>query len=689
MNVFVRGAAQRRDRTRGLALRGLAVVAVVLGASGFWASLSRAEITMAERLEGLIGEHDGQVAVAVEHLETGESYAYRADVPMPTASLIKVPVMIEAYRQDRDGRIDLDSTITLQAEDKVPGSGILTDQFSDGAPLLLRDAVRLMIAYSDNTATNLVLDRIGIGATARRMAQLGFPETQIHSKVYRRDTSVAMERSRQFGLGSTTASDMVALFGMIYRDELVDAEACRAMRDHLKNCQDTSMFRRLLPAGTTVYHKTGAVSPVRTSAAILETPAGPVALCVLTAENADRRWSDDNAAERLLSRIALEVYNHFQISGPEAESDADGPEPLRKGDNGPRVETLQRALNRALEPSPELSVDGDFGPATEGAVLRFQEQVGLNADGIVGPATLEKLGSSEPPTVGPTPEQVNAEVLPLDQPDPLDGAPFVTAASWVIADAETGAILQGASADQPRDMASTTKIMTARLVLKLAEDDPSVLDEVVTFSERADAVIGSSATVRAGERLSVGELLYGLLLPSGNDASVALAEHFGARFAAPEMPENGEDPTDPLVRFVAEMNREADRLGLAQTGFANPHGLTAPNHKASAADLARLAYHCLESSVFRTIVATRQYAAELVGPEGRRTVVWRNTNRLLGTEGYLGVKTGTTRAAGACLIALGRRDGRSRIVVVLGSSGTPGRYADARNLFRWAWQIAE
>ncbi len=111
------------------------------------------------RLRPLIDGFKGKVAIAVKHLDTGETFVYHADDPMPTASLIKFPVMIEAYRQSGEKKVDLGKTITLKKADKVPGSGILTDHFSDGVTLPLLDAIHLMIVYSDNTATNLVTRR--------------------------------------------------------------------------------------------------------------------------------------------------------------------------------------------------------------------------------------------------------------------------------------------------------------------------------------------------------------------------------------------------------------------------------------------------------------------------------------------------------------------------------------------------
>jgi beta-lactamase class A len=135
--------------------------------------------TLDSEIQPLVAAHKGRVAVAIKDLTTGETLALQGDEPMPTASLIKVAVMVEAYRQADAGKLDLTGMITLRDEDKVQGSGILTAHFSPGMQLSLHDAIRLMIAYSDNTATNLVLDKIGLDATAAAMEQLGLPNTKI------------------------------------------------------------------------------------------------------------------------------------------------------------------------------------------------------------------------------------------------------------------------------------------------------------------------------------------------------------------------------------------------------------------------------------------------------------------------------------------------------------------------------
>src|SRR5438874_2041209 len=137
------------------------------------------ESSLEAQLAPLAKAHKGKVAIAVKHLGSGESYSLNADEPMPTASLIKLAVMIEVYQQVAEGKVKLSDPITLRKEDKVQGSGVLNEHFTPGITFPLRDAVSLMIAVSDNTATNLVLDKIGIGATGERMEAWGFPNTKI------------------------------------------------------------------------------------------------------------------------------------------------------------------------------------------------------------------------------------------------------------------------------------------------------------------------------------------------------------------------------------------------------------------------------------------------------------------------------------------------------------------------------
>ncbi len=278
--------------------------------------ITASSTTLESRLMPIIKAHKGKVAVAVKPIGTGESFRYHGDRVMPTASLCKFPLMIEAYRQAAAKEVDLDGFITLRKEHKVGGSGVLTYHFSDGTRFRLRDAVRLMIAYSDNTATNLVLDAVGIGATAATMQKMGYPNTRIHSKVFHRETSVFPEWSKQFGLGSTTADEMVRLCEAVHRKQVVSPAACDEMLHHLRACEDKDKLPVILRAGEKVAFKTGSLADTRTFAGIIDCPGGPVAVCVLSYDNEDKRWVPDNAGNVLCADVARAVYEHFDRPGP-------------------------------------------------------------------------------------------------------------------------------------------------------------------------------------------------------------------------------------------------------------------------------------------------------------------------------------------------------------------------------------
>ena len=631
------------------------------------------EETLRDSLQPLLAAHEGVVAAAVRHLETGKGFTSSADRPMPTASLVKAPVMVAAYAAAHQGRVALDEQVTFAADDVVPGSAVI-DKLSPGATFTLRDAIRMMMATSDNTATNIVIRRIGLPATNEVLDRLGLPGIRLNSFVYRREASLEPERSREFGLGNATAADMVRLMGMIHgrdleRDGVVAEGACTAMLDHMLACEDRGTASRDMPAGVKVAHKTGLVSGVRTDAGVILGPAGPIAFCLLTKENRDRR-APGGPADDLIAKFARATLDAFEKTGPEGRPME--PRTLAVGSSGKLVEDLQRSLNSRLPEGQRLGVDGEFGPATATGVRSFQKVVGLPETGVVDAATWRALG----PVVSGT--EAVAPLAALAPADTSAGPPVVTAAAWAVVDADSGELILGHEADAKRQQASITKLMTALIVLERAAADAGFLAEMVSVSARAGTETGSTAQLRPGDRVSVGDLLYGLLLPSGNDASVALAEHVGGRL-------DGEG--DPLGRFVAAMDARAAALGLRSTTYGNPHGLTVEGCGSTASEIAALARETMKHQAFREIVATRRRTATIENIDGyRREVVWNNTNKLLGIEGYEGIKTGTTTPAGCCLAACGRRGDRRLIVVVLGSTSTEARYADARNLFRYAWQ---
>ncbi len=274
------------------------------------------------KLEELAKAHEGNVAAVVQKLGETVIFARDADVPMPTASLIKFPVMVEAYFQFHEGKVKRCDLVMLQKDDMVPGAGVLTPHFSPGATMSLRDAIRLMIAYSDNTATNLVLDHIGIRPVNDRMVRLGLIETKINSKVYKRSSSsVDLTRSEKFGLGSTTPNEMLKLLIMLHDNRLISPNVCKEMTEHMLKCEDLDKFPRFVPGTTRFAMKTGSVSDARTIAGLLSVPkAGTdakkpdhhtVAVCIMTSNNKDKRYGADSAGDTLIAKMLKEIYDHF------------------------------------------------------------------------------------------------------------------------------------------------------------------------------------------------------------------------------------------------------------------------------------------------------------------------------------------------------------------------------------------
>lgn len=231
--------------------------------------------------------------------------------------------------------------------------------------------------------------------------------------------------------------------------------------------------------------------------------------------------------------------------------------------------------------------------------------------------------------------------------------PTVTAASALVIDLPTGRTLFEKAPDEPRPPASTAKLMTALVTI-----DQAPLTDLVQVTERAAATQGSRMGLIAGEQLTILDLLHGLLIPSGNDAAVALADYVAG---------SEED-------FVGMMNAKAQELGLAGTRFVNSHGLDAEGQVMTARDLAKLAQVALQNPTIAEIV-TKPSAAVA----GHSLL---NTNELLGAYvGADGVKTGTTDEAGECLVASVTREGRRTLLVELGSTD---RYSDARKLLDYA-----
>lgn len=263
-------------------------------------------------LEERIARHRGVVGVVVLDSRSGEMLSIRGDEPFPSASVVKLPILYELALRVREGDLSLDDPLVMLSGDRVGGSGIL-QHLSPPTSLPVRDVAFLMIALSDNTATNLILEKLGPRSVGERMAALGLDQTRVFRKVFgdARD-SFDPEGSERWGLGVTTPMDIAKLLAWVHREEAVAPGVSRGMLRMLDAQHYRHGLPRELPGGTRVAHKTGSVSRARHDCGIVFGPEREYVLCVMTRENEDASWTADNEAEGLiadLSRIVFEALN--------------------------------------------------------------------------------------------------------------------------------------------------------------------------------------------------------------------------------------------------------------------------------------------------------------------------------------------------------------------------------------------
>ncbi|WP_100407141.1 D-alanyl-D-alanine carboxypeptidase family protein [Bacillus solitudinis] len=239
----------------------------------------------------------------------------------------------------------------------------------------------------------------------------------------------------------------------------------------------------------------------------------------------------------------------------------------------------------------------------------------------------------------------------------------VSAQAAVLIEKESGRVLYGKNEHQPLRIASITKIMTAILAVESGK-----VDELVTVSKRAAGTEGSSIYLRENEKIKLEDLVYGLMLRSGNDSAVAIAEHVGGS----------------LEGFVYMMNEKAEELGMTKTMFQNPHGLDDhEEHYSTAYDMALLTKYAMNNEHYKEITSTKTHRVE-----GEQIRVWKNKNRLL-TELYkysTGGKTGYTKRANRTLVSTAQKDDMDLIVVTLNA---PSDWHDHMNLCNWAFNTFE
>lgn len=258
-------------------------------------------------------------------------------------------------------------------------------------------------------------------------------------------------------------------------------------------------------------------------------------------------------------------------------------------------------------------------------------------------------------------------------------APSVSAKGAFLFDNTANKTLWGKAADTKRQMASTTKAMTATVVLGTANLN---LDRKVTIKQAYRDYVtrngASTADLRTGDKLTVRQLLYAMMLPSGCDAAMALADTYGS----------GSTVSARTKSFIGKMNTTARSLGMTNTKYDSFDGISsAGSNYTTPRDMAKLGRKLLSYSTLRTVVKTTKTTQKATASNGNtRTYTWYNTNKLLGSySGTIGIKTGTGSTAGPCLLFAATRNGKTVIGVLLNSTSVDQRYADAKKMLDWAF----
>ena len=280
-------------------------------------------------VEQIAAEHRGQVSVFAKDLKTGQTIALKADEPVQTASVIKLAILYEAMEQIRAGKAHWDDKVVLTKDNQTSGSGVL-GFFDPPTTLTLKDVLSMMIIVSDNTATNVAIDKIGLDAVNAEMGHLGLKNTWLYKKIGKPAAGPMPADQKKFGLGKTTAQEMAILMERIVTCQLGDTaapptDADRAICGITLHMLRSQFYRDGVPRylepvdsseeGSAIANKTGALDAVRNDVDAIATKDGLLILSTFTWDNKDQSWTDDNEAYLTTAKIAKMIVNSWAPDG--------------------------------------------------------------------------------------------------------------------------------------------------------------------------------------------------------------------------------------------------------------------------------------------------------------------------------------------------------------------------------------
>ena len=287
-----------------------------------------------QQIKSIAGAHHGHVALFAHDLRSGKTASLLPDEPVQTASVIKMGILLDAAEQIRAGKASFDERIVLTKENQVEGSGVL-GVLTPPIALTLGDTLTLMVVLSDNTATNMAIDRLGLAHINETLREAGLKQTVLYKKVYVPATAPMPPDQPKFGLGKTTAREMASIMERIATCHLAlddsapksgDGAICGKILHMLRNQQDRDSLPRYLETldtsenGSAIGNKTGALNQVRNDVALISTKSGPVVIAGFTWGNADQRWTGDNEAEQTLGKLAKATVDRWAPQGLDASA---------------------------------------------------------------------------------------------------------------------------------------------------------------------------------------------------------------------------------------------------------------------------------------------------------------------------------------------------------------------------------
>ena len=260
-----------------------------------------------------IGNFQGTVSLYAKNLDTGAAVGIRETMPVRTASTIKLPILLAVTDQVAAGKAKWTELLTITPQDKVSGSGVIGAELSDGVQLPLRDVVHLMIVLSDNSATNMILERFTADAVNAYLDKIGIKTTRSMRKVRGDGTQLKaaegwsaagkLPENQKYGLGVSTPRDMVTILEKLEHGEIVNPEASREILAVLKRCQDSTGVRRKL-SGVSIANKTGALDALRSEVALVYAKGGRIAMAITVDDMPKIDYTPDNAGSLLIADLA-------------------------------------------------------------------------------------------------------------------------------------------------------------------------------------------------------------------------------------------------------------------------------------------------------------------------------------------------------------------------------------------------